>query len=214
MTRIRVERNRQCAIFSLRITPRPAIYFQQLPALRAGAVGAVAGAPRGRQADHRLLIRTRAASPAAAAGRRPSVARRTVLDHARVGADRVAAQVLRAGVPVVLAVLQRGVVHFDDRVLIARIVLAPPGKAREIVVAEDHDVDAVRRRDLLRHGDAFQRFDHHRDEHVVVDRLAVVQARPRSGCTVRRRRFDVRTADTGSSAPRPAPRGHRPPWER
>ena len=45
MTRIRVERNRQCAIFSLRITPRPAIYFQQLLALCAGAAGAVAGAP-------------------------------------------------------------------------------------------------------------------------------------------------------------------------
>src|SRR5215216_1251885 len=48
---------------------------------------------------------------AAGARRRPSVTRRSVLDHARVGADRVASQVLLAGVAVVLAVFERRIVH-------------------------------------------------------------------------------------------------------
>ena len=59
------------------------------------------------------------------ARRRPAIARRSVLHHARVGAEDVAVQILRAGVAEVLAVLERRVVDLDQRVLVARVVLRP-----------------------------------------------------------------------------------------
>ena len=83
--------------------------------------------PAGRQADDGLFVRSGPRPRPRPAGRQPS--------HAgpfwtmRVSAlHGVAVQVLRAGVPVVLAVFERRVVHLDDRVLIARIVLAPAGE--------------------------------------------------------------------------------------
>src|SRR5215218_8567984 len=154
--------------------PRPA---------RAGVAARAAGGGRrrrfcrlaARQADHRLF--SCGASPAAAARwRAPAVACGTVLDHARVGADRVAFQVLLAGVREILSVAQRRIVHLDDRVLVARVILAPAGEAREIVVAHHDDVDAVRRGDHVGHGHTFERFDNHGDQHVVVDRGAIVDA--------------------------------------
>ena len=154
--------------------------------------------------------------PTATSGRLPAVTRGAVLDHARVGAHRVAGQILRAGVPVVLAVFERGIVDLDDRVLIAGIVLTPAGKLRQIVVAQDDDVDAVGRRNLIGHRHAFQRLNHHRHEHVVVDRRAIVQARrvPDLADTHRRRHSGVRTVDTGRTGPHRALRAHRRPWER
>ena len=138
-----------------------------------GGRGGRSGA--GRETDHWLFVGARAASAAARAGRRPAVASRAVLHHPRVGADGVAVQVLRAGVAVGTCRIQRGVVHLDDRVLIPRIVLAPAGEAGQIVVAEDHDIDAVRRGDLFGHRHALERLDHDGHEHVVVDRLAIVE---------------------------------------
>ena len=68
--------------------------------------------------------------------------------------------------------------HLDQCVLVARVVLRPAGKTREIVVAEDHHVDASRGGDLLGVGHAFERFNHDGHEHVVVDRRPVVDAGP------------------------------------
>src|SRR5262245_3156898 len=99
----------------------------------------------------------RAATGAAGAWRRPAGARGSVLYHARVGADDVATEVLRTGVAKVLAVLQRGVVHLDDRVLVARIVLRPAGEAGQIVVAQDDDVHAGGGGDFLGVGHALER---------------------------------------------------------
>src|SRR6185436_2597183 len=81
--------------------------------------------------------RRRTATGAATACRRdPAVARRSVLHHAGVGAEHVAAEILRARVAEVLAVLERRIVDLDQRVLVARVVLRPSGEAREIVVAQ------------------------------------------------------------------------------
>src|SRR6188472_2178477 len=84
------------------------------------------------QPDDRLLIgrgrvvsataagRRRPATRAAAARwRRPAITRRSVLNHARVGAEHVAVQILGAGIAEVLAVLERGIVHLHQRVLVA-----------------------------------------------------------------------------------------------
>src|SRR5512138_3795127 len=68
-----------------------------------------------------------AASGAAAPCRRsPAIARRPVLDHARISTEDVAVQILRTGVAEILAVLESGIVHLDERVLISGIVLWPP----------------------------------------------------------------------------------------
>ena len=104
-----------------------------LAASRPGKTDDRLGIGRGCVAPAAASCRRRALLPttgAAAARWDPSITRRSVLNHARVGADDVAVQVLRARVAEVLAVLQRRVVHLDDGVLIPRIVLRPPGEAR------------------------------------------------------------------------------------
>jgi hypothetical protein len=87
--------------------------------------------------DNRLGIGLGQGVAAAAAGGRrwgrdltaargcPAIARRPVLHHARSGAGSVAVQVLSAGIAVELSVLQGRVVHLDDGILIARVVLRP-----------------------------------------------------------------------------------------
>src|SRR6185369_14571018 len=74
--------------------------------------------------------RRRGAAAGTATARRPlpPVARRAVLHHARIGAHRVAAQILLPGVAVVLPVLERGVADLDQGILISRIVLGPAGE--------------------------------------------------------------------------------------
>ena len=86
-----------------------AIHGQHCDGSAAGApAGGVAAAGLGAlpaaQADDWLLFWTRPPATSRAA-RAPAIAGRAILDHPRVGADRVAVQVLRAGIAVVLPVL-------------------------------------------------------------------------------------------------------------
>src|SRR6186713_1216327 len=115
---------------------------------------------RGRVVSAPAPGRRRASTRAAAARwRRPAITRRSVLNHARVATEHVAVQILCARITEVLAVLQRGVVHLHQLVLVARIVLRPTGEAREIVIAHQQDVNAVRGGDFLRVRHALERFD-------------------------------------------------------
>src|SRR6185295_8450323 len=99
----------------------------------------------------------------------PAIACRPILDHAGVGADGVAGTVLLAGVSEILAVLQSSVVHLDDRVLIARIILRPAREARQIVVTENDHIDAGGGRDFVDVGHALKSLDHDDDQHVVIN---------------------------------------------
>ena len=60
--------------------------------------------------------RRRACCASTAARRCPAIARRPVLVHSRSRSDGIAVQLLGAGISVRLAVLQRGIVYFDDHV--------------------------------------------------------------------------------------------------
>src|SRR5947207_14446400 len=64
----------------------------------------------------------RGCAPRTAASPRsgPAIARWSILNEPGIRTDSVAGAILLAGVPIILAILQGGVVHLDDGVLLAR----------------------------------------------------------------------------------------------
>src|SRR5262249_26462686 len=98
----------------------------------------------------------------------PAVHRGAVLNESNVRAQWIACEVLLAGVAPELAGAERGVPADRQHALIAWVSLRPPGKAREIVVSLNDDVDAKCPCDLVCVGDAIKRLDHDDHEHVVV----------------------------------------------
>ena len=112
-----------------------------------------------------------------ARGRNPAVLRRAILVEARVWAQTVAGRELKSRVAPVLPSFVRGVAHPCEEILITIVGLRETAEAGEIAVAENHDIDARHRGNLIGVVDAFNGLDHHDAEHVVVDRVPVGFAR-------------------------------------
>ena len=72
------------------------------------------------------------------ARRRPAIDRPPVLNEPHIRTQRVAGQVLGARVAPELTGLERRVAAYRQQRLVSRVGLQPPGEARQIVVALDH----------------------------------------------------------------------------
>ena len=96
--------------------------------------------------------------------------------------------------------------------------IEPAGEIRQVGIRDQYAIDARNARDVIRVGDTYRSFDHGNDQHVVVDRGAVLH----SGVPALRRSTFGRPgrlpccgappADTWRSEPRLAPSPPYPPW--
>src|SRR5688572_28452167 len=105
----------------------------------------------------------------------------------------MARQVLLARVAPVLSCLQRRVVADVQQRFVAGIARGPAGEIRQVTVSLDDYVETERVGDLVDVDDALDRLEHHDDEEVVVNRLAIAAGRIRPELT--------RSISTLASAP-------------